>query len=190
MYDFIEGITMIETTNEEMVNVEMSISYYAAFLEKFPEHIKNIKDENLLIKLIKIKPSLFNYVENQTEAVCIAVVLQDISYLFNVENQTEDLCLAAVRKNGWALEYVEDQTETICLEAVKNNPWALQFVENQTPEICLEAVKQDGGVLLFVNRQTEEICLEAVKQDPEAIGLILDKEMFYKVAEALNIKVA
>ncbi len=66
---------------------------------------------------------------------------------------------------------------------------ALAFVEHQTPEICLAAVQDNGFALMDVIHQTEELCLEAVKQNPIAIEFIRDKDMFYKVAKALDIEV-
>ena len=68
-----------------------------------------------------------------------------------INNQTEEVCMAAVKQNGFTLQYVENQTEEICLAAVNQNGLALQLVKNQTEDICLAAVKQDGWALKYVN---------------------------------------
>ena len=56
-------------------------------------------------------------------------------YLQYIEKQTEVLCLAAVRQNPRAIKFVKKQTPEICLEAVKRNGNALEYVINQTPLI-------------------------------------------------------
>ncbi len=48
-----------------------------------------------------------------------------------VNKQTEEICLQAVRIDGRALQYVKEQTEEICLESVRQNGKVLQYVKNR-----------------------------------------------------------
>ena len=48
-----------------------------------------------------------------------------------IEEQTEEMCIMAVKENGLVLQYVKNQTEEICLEAVKQNQEALQYVNKK-----------------------------------------------------------
>ena len=48
-----------------------------------------------------------------------------------INNQTEEICLAAVKQNGYALEFIKNQTEEICLAAIKRDADALKFVSSE-----------------------------------------------------------
>ena len=61
----------------------------------------------------------------------LAAVKQDGNALQYVEEQTETICLAAVEQDGCALQYVREQNEAICLAAVKQDGYALPYVEKQ-----------------------------------------------------------
>lgn len=94
-----------------------------------------------------------------------------------VENQTEEMCLEAVRRDGEALEYVKNQTEEICWEAILSVGGALEYVKNQTEEMCLEAVLSNGFNLICVKNQTEEICRAAVWMSGLALEYVRDEEL-------------
>jgi hypothetical protein len=82
-----------------------------------------------------------------------------------VECQSEDMCVAAAERNGLALRRVVCQTERICLVAVRQNGVALKDVERQTPRIRMAAVQQDGLALRYADEQTYELCAAAYKQN-------------------------
>ena len=88
----------------------------------------------------KYNPFALQYVDEQTEAICLAAVKQDGFALRFVKKQTEAICHAAVKQNGYALCYVHEQTEAICKAAVQENGIALQYVKVQTPALCKLAV--------------------------------------------------
>lgn len=50
------------------------------------------------------------------------------SMLEFMPDQTPDICLAAVESDGMALRFVRNQTGDICEAAVKSNPEAAQFI--------------------------------------------------------------
>lgn len=56
------------------------------------------------------------------------------SMLEFMPEQTPDICLAAVESDGMALRFVRHQTEDICKAAVKSNPEAARFI-GRTPEM-------------------------------------------------------
>lgn len=65
-----------------------------------------------------------------------------------IEHQTNEICLAAVQENGMSLEFVKRQTDEICRAAVENTASALKFVQNQTDEICQAAIKQNEYIAI------------------------------------------
>ena len=68
---------------------------------------------------------------NLKDKEALAAVEQDGYALQYVEKQTEAICLEAVKQNGYALQYVREQTEAICLAAVKQDGNALLYVKEQ-----------------------------------------------------------
>ena len=119
--------------------------------------------------------------EVQTEAMCMAAVLQDGWLLEYVHVKTPEICMAAVQQNGYALQYVpvELRAPELCMAAVQRNGDALQFVpeELKTPKLCLVAVQRNGGALLFVPEElkTPKLCLVAVQQNGYALGCVPEK---------------
>jgi hypothetical protein len=118
------------------------------------------------------KGYLLEYVEDQSDDVCMAAVSQDPHALRYVHNQTEAICLAAVGKHGWALYHVRDKTPKICMAAVRRDGMALRFVPpgRITPEMCREAVNKNGMALQYVPEdfKTPDICEIAVGKDRHA----------------------
>lgn len=81
---------------------------------------------------------------------CKHVVRNNSIYLEYIENQTNILCLEAVKQNGLSLKYVKKQTPKICLTAVRQNGLAIKFVKHQTPVICSEAVRQNPRAINYI----------------------------------------
>ena len=103
-----------------------------------------------------------------------------------IEDQTEEMCLEAVRHMGMALRYVKEQTEEICLVAVRDDGLSLMYVRNQTPEICLAAVRQNGEAAMFVRNLTYEI-IEAVNSLNESVTIplkVILKDTFTKLLDS------
>lgn len=46
-----------------------------------------------------------------------------------IDNQTEEICLESVKQNGLSLRFVYNQTEEVCIEAVRQDDYALHFVK-------------------------------------------------------------
>jgi hypothetical protein len=141
----------------------------------------DVNDNELIVEVVKDIFSIWPETEQLLD------VTKDGLLLEYIDNQTEKVCIDAVKEDPYALQFVKKQTPEICLVAVKRDGWALQYVKEQTPEICLAAVKQNGWVLQFVKEQTLEICLEAVKKYRDAVHKIRDPEMRNLVMQKLNI---
>ena len=109
----------------------------------------------------KKQSAALQYVENQTNDICVKAITQDASAIQFVRNQTEDLCMFAVQKNGMVIKYIRNPTTSISYHAVKQNSEALKYIKNQTHDICVEAVTSCFG-LEFVLDQTEELCIISV----------------------------
>ena len=62
-----------------------------------------------------------------------------------IEEQTEDLCLIACKTNGLVLQYIKNQTDVICLEACENNILAFQNIKSKNNNLIIK--------LYFTNRK-------------------------------------
>ena len=101
----------------------------------------------------------------EQEALDLEIVSKYADDLEFIERQTDAICLAAVNKDGLALRWVDNQTEEICLAAVLQDVHSLREVKKQTGKICLEVVSKDGLLLHYIKNQTEQICIQAVNQN-------------------------
>ena len=61
-------------------------------------------DEDGIKELIKMKPSLLQFVKEQTEEMCMEAVKRKPFMIFYVKEQTEEMCIIAVKKEGNALQ--------------------------------------------------------------------------------------
>ena len=71
----------------------------------------------------------------------MAAVRQNGHALQYVNVQTEELCMEAVRQSGRALQYVHRQTEALCIAAVRQAPSELEFVEDKYRKACASLVE-------------------------------------------------
>lgn len=126
----------------------------------------------VLNKEFKRNVLLLQFIEEQTEDICLDAVKRNGLALQFVKKQTQKICMMAVQQNGLALQYVKEQTTEINLAAVQQNGLALRWVNKQTPVICCEAVHQSSMALQYVEEQSEELCIMAIKKCWNAISLV------------------
>ncbi|MCX7898499.1 MAG: DUF4116 domain-containing protein [Methylocystis sp.] len=78
------------------------------------------------------------------------------------------------------------------MKAVERYGLALRDVPDalKTEAMCMAAVEQYGEALRYIPDalKTEAMCMAAVEQDGEALRFVLDKEMFDRIAQTLNIE--
>ena len=75
------------------------------------------------------------FINNCNVPECKNLVLQYI------ENQTDKICLEAVKQNVHALQYVKNQTDEIYLKAIKQNILAFQYIEHPSLFLLLQIAK-------------------------------------------------
>ena len=123
----------------------------------------NKKLELELIEQVKKDPHSLKYLNDQTEAICLAAVKVNGYTLLHVKNQTKEICLAALEQDSFALMYVKDQTEEICLEAVRIDKEAIQCVEdkNKTLKVC-KRLNDVELAIKYLNLKLKEHCLVAL----------------------------
>jgi hypothetical protein len=97
------------------------------------------------MNLQKLKKLLDDYKTITCSLKALEAVKEYGDALQYVNNQTENICLEAVKQ-----KYVKNQTENICLEAVKKDGYALQYVnenifKNMTEELTLEQICKELG---------------------------------------------
>ena len=136
--NFATGKISINNVELRTITIE-DVSKNGLLLNCIPMEFRT---DEMCIKAIAQNPEALQFVPNDKKKLFEKIIcynkkkITDWRELQYIENQTEEMCLEAVKQNGYALEYVENQTEEICFEAVKQNGRALQFVKNQTENIC------------------------------------------------------
>ena len=161
------------------------------------EHIpKEHHTDELCMTAIHDYPEVLQFIDNQTETMAIAGVLQKGSVLKFIKNKNYDLNIAAVENDGMALEHVDIQTDDIVKAALKQNIKSFKFVKNKTVEVCKYAVSVDPMLLKeiidpFSDQVNEEIVLEALKKKGEMLRFIAQSaytEKMCKLALDSNIE--
>lgn len=99
---------------------------------------------------------------DKTNDMLAKILNKDGMILEFVDDQTEELCLIAVKQNPMALQFVNEQTFEMCLGAVKQNGSVLQYVKKQTNKICLEALKQNYYAYKFIKENKEHYRLNTI----------------------------
>lgn len=111
-------------------------------IRRYSNVAKYIKNPEILFNAIKWNPLALEFVENQTEEMCLEAVSRQPYTIQFVKNRTDKICAKALEKEPLTLRYVKNQNERMCLEAVTRNGWALHYVEKPTIYMCLIARKQ------------------------------------------------
>jgi hypothetical protein len=149
--------------------------------------------QKMYIECLPDNPSLIEYIEEQTEEMCIDVVKQKGMLLSYVKNKTYDICYEAVKNDGDSIIFVPHQYQSydMCCEAlktftdpqiiksmnyfdedlaiiaVKRNTYSIKYINDQyiTEDLCIIAVKSSGHILELIDNKTYDICLHAIIQD-------------------------
>ena len=138
------------------------------------KYIKNQTHDMCLEAIRRSNGIALKYIKNQTHDMCLEAVNLRASMIQFVNEQTEGICLLAVQKWAHALQYVRIQSEQICLEAVKHNGLMLEYVLEQTEEICIYAIQNNVHSFNFIKTKTINCYLEAIRLDEKSIFSIND----------------
>ena len=102
----------------------------------------------IILKCVKLRPSIIQYVSNPSEEVQIA----------------------SVEHSGYNIEYLENPTEAAQIAAVKNSAVALGFIKNPSEEVQLAAVRNHSMSLatLFAKGidPSEDVLTSAIMLNP------------------------
>lgn len=140
--------------------------------------LKN-KTPTELEEICEYDPKALQFIDNQTDKMCISACREDGDLLRFVKNKTYEICVIACESNGRALEYVDNQTEELCLIACSEAGWVLKYVKNQTEYICIVACSNALYVLPYVINQTDKICIAAIKYNVDTKKYIKWDQMIY-----------
>lgn len=108
------------------VSYENKVNFFA--YNKNIKYVKYLSDNNLIFDIVK----------------------KNVEALEYVNNQTESLCMSALNNRALAIKYIRNQTYEMCLIAIKYNACLLKYIKNQTPEICIMAVEKDESAIEYV----------------------------------------
>ena len=148
-------------------------------------------NKDFCIKAVQLRPKIARYIKNPE--ILFAIITWNPRALQFIENQTEAMCLEAVSREPYTLRFVKNRTDKICLEAFKREPLTLRFIENQNERMCLEAVERNGYALQYVKNPTIYMCLVAKNQNDwislYALNLMEDINNRYKLMNRSNSRV-
>lgn len=150
-----------------------AVSLNGLLLQFVPE---NLKTEEIIRLALEENPNALQFVENQTEMVCLFAVS---SWRYST-NEALKYCKirnfkiidAAIEHNPDNIKYLmeDEQTEEFCIKAVKEDPDNLKFVKNQTQAICDAVFETDVQYritdvfeLIKPEFQTRDMCITAYK---------------------------
>lgn len=172
--------------------------------KKFQELYNNWKNNNNISE-IPVKPislyervledsTLFQFIKEPTEDMCLTVVKDDGEQLKFINNPSKEIILEALKQNGRALQFVQDKTEELIKIALENEgtaiefieepteemkwmalnstEYALEFIDNPSEEMCYKAINKSGFALEYIANPTPEMCLEAVKRNGLALEYV------------------
>lgn len=135
---------------------------------------KNQSDEYVCRKAILSDYKLFKYIINQTEELCLFMLMRYCNTnKFSSNEKMEDEKIEFVIKQIKP----EAQTQRVCEFIVKIFPKGLKFIHNQTPELCEIAIYYYPQALRFVQNKTFKLCKLAVQCDGTTLEHV-DKNLF------------
>jgi hypothetical protein len=159
-------------------------------LKKTPSYIINIKNPTYEQWLCVIRQSgkfIKDIPQHHITEELGMIALQDYpDGLEFIDNQTDSMCLTAVFQKGVVLRFVKNQTDDISMAAVDNDPLALEYVINQTPEIVKKALDRNIKAFKFVKDKTPEIIEYACYADPDIISCINDYTSIQKYEKIIT----
>ncbi len=125
---------------------------------------------NLSLILVRRNGMLLEYIQEQTEEICIEAIKNNPYSIVFVKNLTIDLLKLAVNIKPTCICKLTSLSPEFYKVAVETKPYSIMYIKNKTPELCLLAVKmQPHSIQWMKDKQTEKLCLEAVKIDGLAI---------------------
>lgn len=161
------------------------------------EHL-DIKDDDILIKLIDKDKNVFKYIKNPSNKVSEYAIKKDPSFLLFVNTDIdEDTIFNIVKQNRNLFKELKNQSFGLCKRFVEEYPNYLSDVKlnkedpnykEQMTELYKIIVSHKVSLYNIPEEfQTEEICLEAVKNCETDIVYIKDSNMRKLVRETLNL---
>lgn len=93
-----------------------------------------------------------------------------------IENQTEELCVASYNKDHDSFKYIKDPSYQLSLLAVSGK-WRgenIKYVKNQHVDLCKIAIKNNFNNLKYITNPTEELRQFAYSVSKYAIEYIPD----------------
>ena len=142
------------------------------------------KSEDEKIAYIRQYHGMFEYVENPSENVQLAVIESAYENFYDrtkgnryfklIENPSELVQLVAVKRNGYEIQYIENPSEAVQFAAINSDPDSIQYIENPSEAVQLEAIRRDGESIQYIENPSEAVQLEAVKENGRSIRYIQD----------------
>lgn len=137
------------------------------------QYIDN-QTEEICIKAVKCNFNEYKYVKNKTPAVKIEAILKNPKLLQKNE-QTPELCQNLYNRDKNIFRFLQYQTNEMCLDMIKKDYMNFLFVKNPTDEMSNDVVKKCGLMLEYIENQTEEMCIDAVKENDIALKFVKSK---------------
>ena len=176
------------------------------------EYAKKIGDEKTMIK---IHPSLIEYIKNPSEEIQLMAVQKSGFLIKHIIRKgiepSEEVKLAAVKQHGFSIEYIENPSEQVQFVAVKDNPDAILDIIRKgiqpSGQVQLAAIKHNPyyfkyatdyeyiintrpDLIMYIQNPSEELQMIAVQKIPYTIRDIeTPTERVKQLARSKGVKI-
>ncbi len=113
--------------------------------------------ENMILKGLKDKPEIFQYIKNPSEAMCFTALYFSPSSIKFMENPSDNLKNLAVSREPETIKYINNPSEELVFFAVSRAPEVIKYIKNPSEELQLEAVRRNPNVINLISHPSKKI---------------------------------
>ena len=147
--------------------------------------------DRVILEVIKLCPSLLQYVDKQTTEMAYTVVGikgENIRYV-NKDLYTHPLLLDAIKEDPSNIKYIAYPSEDLKYIAVKDDPKCIQYV-HASKYVLKMALEKEPSCFVFLDKDEidYELCKIAIKGNPHMIKIIPEEYQTEELCRMVNTK--
>jgi len=152
-----ELIQYIPDLSEEMQIKAVTINPMIFIFIQEPSH-------NVCLEAIKQSGEIIEYVDCSTRTQeLVNTALETYNPALNyVDDQTEELCVKIVSQDSEMIKYVKNVTINIINAAIAHDPTCIKHIDNPSVELHKKILKINSELLEHINDKTRELCMFAL----------------------------
>ncbi len=139
--------------------------------------INNIKDESILMDLIKINGEILIHIKNATNQMKLAAIKRNPSVIRYIDNPTEEMQLLAVKTAHSTFPYLKSSFLSVQILAMQQKKEHLSYIMNPSEELQIASIERYGGSIVdYLRNLSTKAQIMVIKDDPANIYSI-DSEL-------------